>query len=240
MLWFLLSFFTLLFSSVFAQDSGQKLQHNVFTYPTGGMISTQAPIVVSWIPSTPGPITLTLTRNLNSTSTIAASISNIGSFIWSPEPSTFGENFKLTITDDITHESTDSNTFNLLQTMATKLIIVTSTRIPTVTDTSLLLDTTVKPTEDPRAPSPPLRTTGNVIGATNEKAPNVGLIAGATIGACAGAGVILVGAIIVWRKKRGTGYVSEDETVARKPQRPMMQSGGSLQAQGMERIRNEF
>jgi hypothetical protein len=167
-------------------------------------------------------------------------ISNIGSFVWSPEPSTFGESFKLTITDDVTHESTDSNTFNLLQTMATKLVIVTSTRFPTVTDTSLVLDIAVKPTEDPRAPPPPLRTTDNVIGATNEKAPNVGLIAGATIGACVGAGVILVGAIIVWRKKRGGGYVSEDETVVRKPPGRMMQSGGSLQAQGMERIRNEF
>lgn len=124
--------------------------------------------------------------------------------------------------------------------MTTKLIIVTSTRFPTVTDTSLVLDIGAKPTEDPRAPPPPLRTTDNVIGATNEEAPDVGLIAGATIGACVGAGVILVGAIIVWRKKWGGGYISEEEIVVRKSPERMMQSGGSLQARGMEGARNEF
>jgi hypothetical protein len=156
-------------------------------------------------PFTEGTVTLILRRAQNSDITLAASIPNDGSYTWSISRTLQGGGFTLVLTTPGSISSVSGN-FTISPVPVSTVILVitsirhnattlttTSSRPPSTTDTTLYIDTAPTPT----AFFPPVVTTDG-----GPKSPHVGIIAGATVGACVVAGAALAGAIVIVRRRR--------------------------------------
>jgi hypothetical protein len=166
------------------------------------------PVLSNLQPSTEGTITLLLRRAQNLDLTIAASIPNRGSYTWSIPRTLKGGGFTIVLTSPSSSKSISGEFTISPVPVSTVILVITSTRRnattlttftttssrpPSTTDTTLYIDT---------APTPTAVVPSLVITDGGPKSPHVGIIAGATVGACVVAAAVLTGAIVVARRRR--------------------------------------
>ncbi|KAF8544731.1 hypothetical protein BDD12DRAFT_814548 [Trichophaea hybrida] len=248
--------------SVYALPQGDVLDgnsnsNNVFTYPMGGIVNPNEPVVISWTPSTPGPVTIKLIRGTTQRP-IAVSIQNTGSFIWTiPEDLIIDNNddddddkYNLSIVDETTKQSTNAQPFSIQPLSSLELrqnhpivvvsvtvlphsvtTVVASTKPPSITDTNLLLDHSVPPTGNPAAPAPPLVTTDSVVSSS----PNIGIIAGITVGSFAAASLLLFGGYLLWKRKRRNDQMQKLEEESIREELKEMERKSAIEAYGRTR-----
>ncbi|KAF8247549.1 hypothetical protein K440DRAFT_661437 [Wilcoxina mikolae CBS 423.85] len=253
--------------SVYALPQGDVLDgnsnnnhsnNNVFTYPMGGIVNPNEPVVISWIPSTPGPVTIKFTKGTTQRP-IAISIQNTGSFIWTIPEDLIIDNddddddddkYNLSIVDETTKQTTNSQPFSIQPLSSLELrqdhpivvvsvttlphsvtTVVASTKPPSITDTKLLLDHSVPPTGNPAAPAPPLVTTDSVVSSS----PNVGIIAGITVGSFAAASLLLFGAFLLWKRKRRYDQMQKLEEESIREELKEIERKGAIETYGRTR-----
>lgn len=115
--------------------------------------------------------------------------------------------------------------------------VTASTKPPSITDTTLVLDLSHPPTGDPAAPKPPLVTTDSVVGGSRSSggAPNAGMIVGIAMGSFVIAALLILGGFLFWKRKQRNYQMQRIEEESIREELKEIERKSAIEAYGRTR-----